>query len=105
VTITLNIYSHVAPTVQADAADRVAAIMRGTRQTDGGWTVPATLFVQVRGLLSVSEGGLGLCPHSIAPGRSDPDQRLLSVNRVPRGPSIFLITQRSQVQILPPLPM
>jgi hypothetical protein len=31
VTITLNIYSQVAPTLQADAADRVAAIMRGTR--------------------------------------------------------------------------
>jgi hypothetical protein len=58
VSITLNIYSHVAPTLHDDAADTVSKIMRGKRETDGRWRRPLNLFMQVRGRCLVSEGGL-----------------------------------------------
>ena len=45
-------------TLHDGPADTVAATVREKRWTDGRWTVPATLFVQVRCMLSVSEGGL-----------------------------------------------
>ena len=58
VSVTMNIYSHVASVLHDDAAETVARLMR-TKTVDGGSVETApNLFMQVRGRVLVSEGGL-----------------------------------------------